>query len=67
MNPNDFTVYDIQAFPQVCFNQLAVQPGYARQWVVDMRQLRMNGASFVVIYDHMRVEEASIDWRQRGD
>ncbi|MDF7661944.1 hypothetical protein PUG81_23490 [Erwiniaceae bacterium L1_54_6] len=67
LNPDDFTVYDIQAFPLVCLNQQAVQPGYASQWETEMQQLLQQDAPFVVVYDHMRVEETSDDRRQRGD
>ncbi|EJL90688.1 hypothetical protein AC790_04035 [Pantoea sp. RIT-PI-b] len=67
LNPQDFTVYDIQAFPLVCLNQQAVLPGYASQWEAEMLALLQQEAPFVVVYDHMRVEETEADRRQRGD
>ncbi|MBA0037723.1 hypothetical protein HS962_16090 [Pantoea sp. BIGb0393] len=43
LNPQDFTVYDIQAFPLVCLNQQAVLPGYASQWEAEMLALLQQG------------------------
>ncbi|WP_247262987.1 MULTISPECIES: hypothetical protein [Pseudomonas] len=39
LDPQRFTVYDIQAFPIVIARNDAIVPGYAEQWEPSARQL----------------------------
>ncbi len=39
LDPQRFTVYDIQAFPIVITRNDAIVPGYAEQWEPSARQL----------------------------
>lgn len=68
MQPNseDFTVLNVSRFPMVIFNQQAVSEGYSRQWTQEMAQLIEQGVPFVMVYDHMRVDESDADREQRS-
>lgn len=61
-----FTVLNVNRFPMVILNQQAVSDGYADQWAQEMKQLMEQGEPFVMVYDHMRVDESDADRERRS-
>ncbi|NWB99108.1 hypothetical protein HX882_24760 [Pseudomonas gingeri] len=65
LDPQRFTVYDIQTFPLVIACNEAIVPGYAEQWERELDALVAQPQPFVIIFPEGRPEAESHEDRKR--
>jgi len=62
----NFSVYDVSAFPIVLSKNEAMVPGYAGQWEKEITSLLQYGKPFVLVFLPPRDEETLADRKHRG-